>query len=86
MIEVLEKDKISLKAKYKKKIIVKQEAVREQLTKELLYYKTELEHKNELLERRTAELETLYKRAEDLEMAHSNNRVEVEDIKQRYKL
>ena len=86
MMEILEKEKISLKAKYKKKIIIKQEAIRAEVTKELLSCKAELEYKTELLEKRSAELEALYTRVEELEMAHSSSRIEVEDIERRHKL
>ena len=49
MIEVLEKEKAALKAKYKHKVIVKTESVRAELSKELIAIRADLERKTEAL-------------------------------------
>ena len=72
MIDALEKEKATLKAKYKHKVIVKTEAIKAELSKELVQVRCELERRSELLERREEELDPLYTRVEELEMMQSS--------------
>lgn len=68
IIDALEKEKSVLKAKYKHKLIIKEENLRAELGKELHAIRIELERKSEALLGREAELEVLYQRVEELEM------------------
>ena len=86
MVEVLEKEKAALKAKYKHKVIIKTETIRAELGKELRAIKAQHERSTEMLQQRQAELEILYQRVEELEMMQSSNSVEVKEIHRRYKL
>ena len=49
LLQTLEREKASLKAKYKNKVIVKTEHIRAELGKELFAIKTELDMKSEIL-------------------------------------
>ncbi len=60
MVEILEKEKATLKAKYKHKVIIKTESIRAELGRELHSVKAQLDRTNESLEQRQAELELLY--------------------------
>ena len=86
IIDALEKEKSVLKAKYKHKLIIKEENLRAELGKELHAIRIELERKSEALLGREAELEVLYQRVEELEMMQSSNSVEAKEIHRRYKL
>ena len=86
MVEALEKEKAALKAKYKHKVIVKTEAIKAELSKELVKVRDELERRSELLKRREEELDPLYTRVEELEMMQSSQSLEVKDIHARYKV
>ena len=80
LVSALEKEKCTLKAKYKHKIVVKEESMRAMIGKELHSLRAELERKSESLEQREAELEILYQRLEELEMMQSSNTVEVKEV------
>jgi len=86
LVEALEKEKSTLKAKYKHKVIIKEESLRAELGKELYAIRAELDRKTEALAEREAELEVLYSRVEELEMMQSSNSLEVKEIHRRYKL
>ena len=86
MVDALEKEKAALKAKYKHKVIVKTEAIKAELSRELVQVRDELERRSELLQRREEELDPLYTRVEELEMMQSSQSLEVKDIHARYKV
>ncbi len=60
MIETLEKEKATLKAKYKHKVVIKTETIRAELSKELHAMTAQYERVKLLLEQKMAELEILY--------------------------
>ena len=86
MVELLEKEKAALKAKYKHKVIIKTEQIRGELGKELVTLRSEHDRIRELLQRREEELGPLYTRVEELEMMQSSQSLEVKDIHARYKV
>ncbi len=86
MIETLTKEKATLKAKYKHKVIIKTETIRAEISEELHAMTAQYERTKDLLEQRTAELEILYQRVEELEMMQSNNSDEIAKIHTHYKL
>ena len=86
LIDILEKEKAALKAKYKHKVIVKTETVRAELSKELIAITADCERKTEALTEKECELQDLYVRVEELEMMQSTNKIEVKDIHRRYKV
>lgn len=85
MIKDLEREKASLKAKYKHKIIIKEEKIKASMMKEMVAYRDELGATKEILAQRESELETLYVRVEELEMQMSTNSLDVKEIHMRYK-
>ena len=86
LIQTLEREKATLKAKYKHKVIVKTEAIKAELGKELYAVQAELDIKSDLLEQKEIELEGLYSRVEELEMMQSTNSLEVKEVHRRYKV
>lgn len=86
MITALEREKATIKARYKQKRIESVARIRSEVALELQIVEEKLRMTEALLIERESSLSLVTQRVEELEMMASNNSLEVKEVQRRYKV